>query len=133
MRSGGIDYQLQLVRMIAMTPMLIVMFVGALLALRRLPMQPRSAWALLAALALNVFDRLGMPVLILQLLEFFGNFRSTPELWLRTLLFTLPQALVAAATWGLVLFAVFDRPAPPKFLREDDLDRDLLDSPSGGR
>jgi hypothetical protein len=122
-----IDFQLQLVRMMAMTPMMLVMLAGVILAIRRLPQQPRSCWALIAALGLSAFNSLGMPVLTQFLMVSLGTFRSTQELWLRTLIFTLPTALVGAVSWGLILFAVFDGRVSLKFLPEHDPDRDLLD------
>ncbi len=39
--------------------------------------------------------------------------------WKWTLWDVLPESLLTALTWGLILFAVFDRPAAPKFLAEE--------------
>ncbi len=119
--------ELQVMRMLAMAPTLIVMLVGVILAIRRLPAYPRSCWAILAALAFSGFNMLGVPVLMTTFLQMTGGFNSTSDLQLRTFILTLPHSLIAAVSWGLILFAVFDRPSPPKFLVEDDLDRDTLD------
>jgi hypothetical protein len=117
--NRSIDVQLQMIRIAAMTPMLLVMFAGLILAIRKLPQQSRSCWALIVATVLAAFHLLGLPVLMNAVLFYAGvNFANTRELWLRTVLFTLPQALVGALYWGLILFAIFDRPAPPKFLEE---------------
>ena len=95
----------------------------------RLPRHPRASWALIAATVLAVFNDVGMPIFMNLMMSSFSTFRSTSELWLRTIIFTVPQAILGAVTWGLVLFAIFDRPQQPKFLRNEDPDRDILDAP----
>lgn len=120
MRSG-LDFQLQLVRMAALTPMLIVMGLGLVLAVWRLPRHPRASWLLIAAIALGAFNSVGLPVLLQVLLSRFNTFSTTDGLWLRTVLFTLPQAILGAVAWSLIFCAVFDRPTPPKFLDDEPI------------
>ena len=107
------------VRTIAMLPALLVMLVGVILALRKMPVHPRACWAILAALALNAFNVLGLPFLMAIVMQMTGGFATTNDLLLRNLLWTLPYGVLGAVSWGLILFAVFDRPDPPKFLKED--------------
>jgi hypothetical protein len=128
MYRGG-DFELQLIRMVGLAPMLLTMLAGMILAIRRIPSEPRTSWALIAALAVSSFNLLGLPVLLQAAMQLAGGIQSTDDLRLRTLLFTLPHSLVGAVAWGLILFAVFAHAPPPKFLREDDPDRDLLDAP----
>lgn len=119
--------QLQAVRAIAMAPAFAVMLVGLIFAIRKMHLYPRSCWAILGALAISTFNMLGMPFLMWALMKMTGGFASTTDLMLRNLLWTLPHGLLAAGSWGLVLFAVFDRPDPPKFLHDEEGDRDVLD------
>ena len=112
------------VRTIAMLPALLVMLVGVILALRKISVHPRACWAILAALALNAFNILGLPFLMSIVMQITGGFATTNDLLLRNLLWTLPYGLAGAVSWGLILFAVFDRPDPPKFLHEDDFPSD---------
>ena len=120
------DSQMQIyaIRTLAMTPMLVVMLIGVIIAIRKLPLHPRSCWAILAAMALSGFSNVGLPVLMGFLLQITGGFSSTKDLLVRNFFWTLPQAILATTSWGLILFAVFDRPDPPKFLHEDDFQSD---------
>jgi hypothetical protein len=46
--------------------------------------------------------------------------------WKWTLWDVLPDSLLTALTWGLILIAAFDRPAPPKFLAEGSRHREVV-------
>jgi hypothetical protein len=126
----GADWNMIVMRYMAMAPMLLVMGVGLVLALRNLPKFPRPCWVLLAALALDGFSQLAMPTIMQTIVSMYGGWSNPPgsqSHHLLTFVYTLPGSLINAVVWGLVLFAIFDRPPPPKFLREDDPDRDILD------
>lgn len=120
------DWEGQIGRLIGLTPNFAVLLVGVILALKRLPKFPRPCWFLLAALLLDGFANLALPAFMQQVMSFISmngyNFRGENQmLWM--ILWTVPYSLVSAVIWGLVLFAVFDRPDPPKFLVEDGLEQ----------
>lgn len=126
---GAMDLEYQIARLMALAPQLLVMVVGVVVALKRLPRHPRPCWLILAALALDGIANLGLPIVmqsIMQLLSF-NNLNPPQNRVVWSFFWTLPYSLVNALTWGLILFAVFDRPNPPKFLKEHDPDRDILD------
>jgi|GEM_PF-7006759 len=125
--SRSVDFEMYVIRVIAMSPMLLVMLVGVVIAIKRLPRHPRASWALIAALVLAGFNTLILPLAMQMFFQAFNSFQSTNELWLRTLIFTIPPMIVGSISWGLIFFAVFDRPEMTKFLSEDDPDRDVLD------
>lgn len=130
---GNTEFDYHVARIMALGPSLLVILVGVVLSLRNLPKYPRPCWVLLLALAIDGLSNLGLPIVmqtIMQVLSL-NNPGQNHVLW--TVLWTLPYSVVNAVIWCLVLFAVFDRPPQPKFLVEDDPDRDILDSPSGGR
>ena len=118
--TSGMDFQLYLVRMMALAPVWLVLFVGVILAIQRIPQAPRSSWTIIAAIGLNIINIAGLSVVMNLAMTPFRSFNSSHELWLRMLIYTLPQAVVSAISWGLILFAVFDRPVPPRFLEEDE-------------
>lgn len=120
------DWEGQIGRLIGLTPNFAVLLVGVILALKRFPKYPRPCWFLLAALLLDGFASLALPTVVVQINDFFFVFTNNSvgqESMLRFLILTLPYSLVSAVIWGLVLFAVFDRPDPPKFLVEDGLEQ----------
>lgn len=127
---GAMDLEYQIARLMALTPQFLVMVIGVIVALKRLPKHPRPCWLILAALALDGIANLGLPIVmqsVMQLLSLNNNLNSPQNRIVWSFFWTLPYSLLNAVTWALVLFAVFDRPDPPKFLKEDDLDRDILD------
>lgn len=126
---SSMDLEYQIARLMALAPQLLVMVVGVVVALKRLPKHPRPCWLILAALALDGIANLGLPIVmqsVMQLLSF-NNLNSPQNRVVWSFFWTLPYSLVNAMTWGLILFAVFDRADPPKFLKENDPDRDILD------
>lgn len=114
-------------RFIGTGPTLAVLVVGVILALRNLQRHPRPCWFLLAALALTGFNSLGMPIIMQTVMQMMGGMSGSGNHGLIMLFYSLPYSCLSAVSWGLVLFAIFDRPDRPKFLKEDDLERDILD------
>lgn len=113
----------------ALTPMLLVVLAGTTLAIRRLPKYPRPCWLILAALAIDAFSSLALPVAMQYVTSLLSMNTGVQNHVMMAFLWTLPYSLISALVWGMVLFAVFDRPDSPKFLKEDDLERDILDRP----
>lgn len=126
---GGQQIEVQLARLFALTPQFLVMLAGLVIAIRRLPKHPRPCWLILAAIALDGMTNLGLPILMQSVMQLFtmNNIDPTTNQMAWVFFWTLPYSVVNAVSWCLILFAVFDRPDPPKFLQEDDRDRDVLD------
>lgn len=126
--DGSFRYELSLIglRALAMIPTGFILLIGIIFAIQRYGQHPVSSKALLAAMGLFGFHQFGLPVA----LEYIEHYFWLPSFFdgsLGDFLFELPGAIVLAIFWSLILFAVFDRPPPPKFLVEDDLGRDILD------
>jgi hypothetical protein len=125
--SRTLDMELFLIRMLAMSPMFVVMLIGFLMAIKRIPRYPRNAWALMGSLILSAINNTLMPLMMQVVFQVLDRFQSTNQLWLRTVIYTIPPMIVACISWGLIFVAVFDekdrRILPP----EDDPDRDILD------
>ena len=124
------DYEYHIYRIIGTIPTYAMILVGIVFALRSFPKHPRSSGILLAALVLDGGANLLLPFVMqtaATTIQQLGLFNAANQQGLWALVWTLPFSLVSALIWGLILFAVFDRPDPPKFLQEDDQDRDLLD------
>ena len=63
------DDEYHIARIMAMTPNFLVILVGTVLALQRLSKYPRPCWIILAALAIDAFSRLVLPVVMQSLLS----------------------------------------------------------------
>lgn len=111
---------------IGMIPMIAVILVGTVLASRNLHRFPRPCWMLLAALALQAFNLISS-FLFPFVIRFLNGPSSFVDPSLSYLLFTFSHSVNQTISWCLVIFAILDRTVPPKFLREDDPDRDILD------
>lgn len=125
------NLEYHLYRIIGTMPTCIMIVVGIILAVRNYRTHPRTCGVLLLALLLDGCATLLLPIglqTVTTTLQQLGLFNSMNQPGLWALIWTLPYSLVSALIWGLILYAIFDRPAPPKFPEEEDRDRDLLDS-----
>lgn len=123
------ELQMFVFRFVGLIPSLSVMLLGAILAAKNLNLYPRACWALLGAIGLNLLSNLGLPFVTQVLLQTMRNGLSPQNSPLMfQVVVTLPYSLMAALSWGLVLFAIFDgRAGTLRYPPEDDPDRDILD------
>lgn len=117
------------IELISQLPFLVVLGIGLVVACRRRDFRPRTRWSVLLAISIAAVSPFILPYLTMNLKGlFFGDLSNDDwQIYLYLLLHTIPSATIAAISWGLILFAVFDRPERPKFLREDVLEQDILD------
>lgn len=115
----------ELAALLGTAPWLVVLLIGSIICLRRLPSQPREGWLLLSAMALALFERFGIFSLVNLSWPYISS-AGIRGLWVIPVLYELPAALVQAGAWGLLMLAAFgaERTARSKYLVEDEGDRD---------
>lgn len=121
---SSIGLWIQIVDLVAFSPWLVVMFAGGLGCLRRLQDRPREGWLVGGAIILALFARFGVGRLV-SLASMYGFMSNGSGLDMRLIFLVasdLPNALVNATAWGLILYAAFGEGTGPrtKYLIEDD-------------